>query len=172
LAALRQDLQRVRDAWAECQATRDRNAIYGYLNAVYGLVAVWAAEGRDVERARRALRLQRLEISERGRSRRSSGAPLIRRRPTNGRGQMVSGYAVRGGVQAGFRAAGPLHSSQGRHQRVRGSFHAAAGFLPANPVIMPDVARAHITNLVGEPHRPPAALSALSMDHRPLDRSI
>jgi hypothetical protein len=32
---------------------------------VYGLVAVWNAEGREVERARRALRLQRLEISER-----------------------------------------------------------------------------------------------------------
>jgi hypothetical protein len=51
--SLRHDLQRVRDAWADCQATRDRNAIYGYLSAVYGLVAVWAAEGREVVRARR-----------------------------------------------------------------------------------------------------------------------
>jgi hypothetical protein len=65
LAALRQDLGRVRNAWGDCQASRDRNAIYGYLTAVYGLVAVWAAEGREVERARRALHLQRLEISER-----------------------------------------------------------------------------------------------------------
>jgi hypothetical protein len=32
---------------------------------VYGLVAVWAAENREIDRARRALRLQRLEISER-----------------------------------------------------------------------------------------------------------
>jgi hypothetical protein len=64
-AALRQDLQRVRDAWADCQADRDRNAIYAYLNAVYGLVAVWAAEGREVDRARRALRLQRLKVSDR-----------------------------------------------------------------------------------------------------------
>ena len=55
-AALRQDLQRVRDAWADCQATRDRNAIYGYLTAVYGLVAWWTAEGREIDRARRALR--------------------------------------------------------------------------------------------------------------------
>jgi hypothetical protein len=31
--ALRQDLQRVRDAWADCQATRDRDAIYAYLTA-------------------------------------------------------------------------------------------------------------------------------------------
>jgi hypothetical protein len=63
--ALRQDLERVRTAWDECQANRDRNAIYGYLNAVYGLVAWWVAEGREVDRARRALRLCRLEISDR-----------------------------------------------------------------------------------------------------------
>ena len=61
-AALRQDLERLRGAWEDCQATRDRNAIYGYLTAVYGLVAWWAAEGRDIDRARRALRLQRLEV--------------------------------------------------------------------------------------------------------------
>jgi hypothetical protein len=64
-AAMRQDLERVRDAWADCQATRDRDAIYGYLTAVYDLVSWWTAEGREVERARRALRLQRLEISDR-----------------------------------------------------------------------------------------------------------
>jgi hypothetical protein len=64
-AALRQDLERLRGAWEDCQATRDRNAIYGYLTAVYALVAWWAAEGRDSDRARRALRLQRLKVSER-----------------------------------------------------------------------------------------------------------
>src|SRR3984885_13743497 len=64
-AALRQDLERVRTAWEDCQATRDRNAIYAYLSAVYGLVAWWAAEGRQFDRARRALRLGRLEVSER-----------------------------------------------------------------------------------------------------------
>jgi hypothetical protein len=32
---------------------------------VYGLVAVWTAEGREVDRARRALRSQRLKVSER-----------------------------------------------------------------------------------------------------------
>jgi hypothetical protein len=63
--ALRQDLERLRAVWDDSQATRDRNAIYGYLNAVYGLVAVWAAEGREIDRARRALRLQRLEVSHR-----------------------------------------------------------------------------------------------------------
>jgi hypothetical protein len=62
---MRQDLERVRCAWVDCQATRDRNAIYGYLTAVYGLVAVWAAEGRAIDRARRALRLQWLKVSDR-----------------------------------------------------------------------------------------------------------
>jgi hypothetical protein len=42
----RGDLERVSNAWVDCQAKRDRNEIYGYLSAVYGLVAVWAAEGR------------------------------------------------------------------------------------------------------------------------------
>jgi len=37
--ALRQDLRRVRDVWVDCQASRDRNAIYAYLGAVYGLIA-------------------------------------------------------------------------------------------------------------------------------------
>jgi len=64
-AALRQDLERLRGVWDDCQANRDRNAIYAYLSAVYGLVAWWAAEGRDLDRARRALRLQRLKVSDR-----------------------------------------------------------------------------------------------------------
>jgi hypothetical protein len=38
-AAMRQDLERVRGIWEDCQASRDRNAIYGYLTAVYDLVA-------------------------------------------------------------------------------------------------------------------------------------
>jgi hypothetical protein len=63
--AMRQDLERVRNAWEDCQASRDRSAIYAYLNAVYGLVAWWAAEGQDLDRSRRALRLQRLEVSDR-----------------------------------------------------------------------------------------------------------
>ena len=64
-AALRQDLQRVRTTWEDVQANRDRNAIYAYLIAVYGLVSWWAAEGRGLDRARRAVRLCRLEVSER-----------------------------------------------------------------------------------------------------------
>jgi hypothetical protein len=64
-AALRQDLERVRTAWEDAQATRDRNAIYGYLTAVYDLGAWWTAEGREIHRARQALRLQRLQVSDR-----------------------------------------------------------------------------------------------------------
>jgi hypothetical protein len=63
-AALRQDLDRVRYAWDDAQSSRGRNAIYGYLSAVYGLVDWWAAEGREIDRARRALRSRRLEVSK------------------------------------------------------------------------------------------------------------
>jgi hypothetical protein len=63
--ALHQDLQRVRNAWECAQSSRDRDAIYGYLSAVYGLVAWWSTEGREIDRARRALRLQRLDVSDR-----------------------------------------------------------------------------------------------------------
>ena len=63
--ALRQDLQRVRTAWEDAQSSRNRNAIYSYLAAVYALVAWWTAEGQDLARARRVLCLQRLEISDR-----------------------------------------------------------------------------------------------------------
>jgi hypothetical protein len=64
-AAMRQDLERLRGIWDDCQASRDRNAIYAYLTGVYGLVAWWTAEGRETDRARRALRLQRLKVSDR-----------------------------------------------------------------------------------------------------------
>jgi hypothetical protein len=51
-----------RTAWEECQASRDRNAIYGYLSAVFDLVMWWAAEGRAISRARWALQLQHLDL--------------------------------------------------------------------------------------------------------------
>jgi hypothetical protein len=61
---MRQDLTRVRSAWEDCQASRDRNAIYGYLSAVFDLVAWWAAENRALERAREALRLRNIWPSD------------------------------------------------------------------------------------------------------------
>jgi hypothetical protein len=60
--ALKQDLLRVRIAWEDCQASRDRNAIYGYLSAVFDLVMWWRAEDRAVRRARWALQLQHLDL--------------------------------------------------------------------------------------------------------------
>jgi hypothetical protein len=62
--ALREDLRRVRTAWDECQARRERDAIYGYLTAVFNLVAWWAVENCAVERARKALRLQNIWPSD------------------------------------------------------------------------------------------------------------
>lgn len=60
--ALREDLRRVRNAWDDFQASRDRNAIYGYLGTVFDLVNWWNAEDRSVNRARWALQLERLEL--------------------------------------------------------------------------------------------------------------
>jgi hypothetical protein len=58
--ALRQDLMRVRNAWDESQASRDRDAIYSYLTAVFELVAWWMAENCALERAHKALRLRHI----------------------------------------------------------------------------------------------------------------
>ena len=59
--ALREDLLRVRNAWEECQASRNRDAIYTYLTAVFDLVAWWVAENRALDRAHWALRLRHLD---------------------------------------------------------------------------------------------------------------
>ena len=56
--ALKQDLLRLQIAWDDCQASRARDAIYGYLTAVFDLVAWWVAEKSAFERARQALRLR------------------------------------------------------------------------------------------------------------------
>jgi hypothetical protein len=62
--ALQQDLLRLGNAWHECQASRDRDAVYGYLSAVFDLVAWWTAEGHAVDRGRWALRLQHTDASK------------------------------------------------------------------------------------------------------------
>jgi hypothetical protein len=54
--ALERDLERVHDAWDDSQADRRRDAIYGYLEAVYDLADWWSAERCEVDRARQALR--------------------------------------------------------------------------------------------------------------------
>jgi hypothetical protein len=58
--ALREDLLRLRNAWEESQARRERDAIYTYLTAVFELVAWWMAENRALERAHKALRLRHI----------------------------------------------------------------------------------------------------------------
>jgi len=58
--ALKQDLMRVRNAWDDSQARRERDAIYTYLTAVFELVAWWMAENRALERAQKALRLRHI----------------------------------------------------------------------------------------------------------------
>ena len=58
--ALRQDLLRIRNAWEESQASRERDAVYGYLSAVFDLIAWWMAENRALDRAYKALRLRRI----------------------------------------------------------------------------------------------------------------
>ena len=62
--ALRRDLLRVRNAWEECQARRERDAIYSYLTAVFDLIAWWTAENRALDRANKALRLQNIKPSD------------------------------------------------------------------------------------------------------------
>jgi hypothetical protein len=54
--AFERDLERVQEAWDDSQTDRRRDAIYGYLNAVYDLVDWWSAERCEVDRARQALR--------------------------------------------------------------------------------------------------------------------
>src|SRR5260370_27413140 len=56
--ALKQDLIRVRNAWDDSQARRERDAIYIYLTAVFDLVGWWTAEKRARERAHKAVRLR------------------------------------------------------------------------------------------------------------------
>jgi hypothetical protein len=62
--ALKQDLLRLRNAWHECQASRDRDSIYRYLTAVFDLVTWWSAENLAIDRARRALRLHNIDLSD------------------------------------------------------------------------------------------------------------
>jgi hypothetical protein len=60
--ALRATLARIRDEWDNYQASRDRDGVYRYLEAVFQLVEWWAHERRAKEYAQQALRLQRPPI--------------------------------------------------------------------------------------------------------------
>jgi hypothetical protein len=53
--ALRATLLRLQNEWETVQASRDRDAIFQYLAAVFETVMVWAKEGKAVKHAYRAL---------------------------------------------------------------------------------------------------------------------
>ena len=100
--ALRQDLTRVRIAWDECQAHRERDAIYPYLTAVFELVAWWAAEDRALERAQKAMQLGRLDLPTTDEPFAAVILCTAAREKVDKRTpiQVVARAAVRGGVQA------------------------------------------------------------------------
>jgi len=56
--AMKASLLRLQNEWETVQSSRDREAIYRYLTAVFELVSWWAQEGRAVNRAYRALHLR------------------------------------------------------------------------------------------------------------------
>ena len=56
--AMKATLLRLQNEWETYQTTRDRDAVYGYLNVVFETVMAWTLEGKAVNRAYRALRLR------------------------------------------------------------------------------------------------------------------
>jgi len=54
---LLEELESVTEVWEAVQGTRDRNAIYQYLKAVYRLVRSWEKQGFSMAAAQRALQL-------------------------------------------------------------------------------------------------------------------
>jgi hypothetical protein len=56
--ALQATLLRLQNEWATVQASRDRDAIYRYLAAVFEVVGWWDEESKAVKRAHRALHLR------------------------------------------------------------------------------------------------------------------
>jgi hypothetical protein len=63
-ASLNQEIERLRDLWQKVQASRGRDAIYEYLKAAYELVLCWEVESQEVQRARRALKINGLAPPE------------------------------------------------------------------------------------------------------------
>jgi hypothetical protein len=115
---------------------RTPRAIYAYLNAVYGLVSWWAAEERAIDRARRALRLQRLEVSKRedpfAAIIRCTADPAKADKRTRSKWSRVMRYAaayksVPNLWTNRFRTSGPIRETEGRHQPVRGSVLSVPG---------------------------------------------
>jgi hypothetical protein len=56
--ALERTLVRLESEWEEYRSTRDRNAIYQYLAAVFEVVTWWEYTGKAIEYSRRALAMR------------------------------------------------------------------------------------------------------------------
>ena len=56
--ALQANLLRLQNEWETVQASRNRNAIYQYLAAVFELVTWWEHDQKEIEYAHRALHLR------------------------------------------------------------------------------------------------------------------
>jgi hypothetical protein len=63
-AALNQDIERLREHWQKVQASRARDAVFRYLRAAYELVLCWKVEEQEIQRARRALKINGLAPPE------------------------------------------------------------------------------------------------------------
>jgi hypothetical protein len=109
-------LRRVRVASEEVQSSRDRDAIYGYLTAVFTLVAWWSAEGQRSTELAGLYGYNGWKCLIGGPVRRH---PSVHRRPGQGRQtnaeQVVAADALHSRVQVGIRATGQIHSPEGRH---------------------------------------------------------
>jgi hypothetical protein len=63
-AVLFQEIERLRECWQMVQSSRARDAIHDYLRAAYELVLCWKVECQEVQRARRALKINGLAPPE------------------------------------------------------------------------------------------------------------
>src|SRR3954462_84929 len=62
-AALIADLSSIKKAWRRFRADRKRDAVYGYLQAVFELVNRWLAQGTGTWNSKRIQRLHRCAVT-------------------------------------------------------------------------------------------------------------
>lgn len=62
--SLNQEIERLRDLWQKVQTCQARDAIYQFLRASYALVLCWKEEEQEIQRARRALKINGLAPPE------------------------------------------------------------------------------------------------------------
>jgi hypothetical protein len=60
--ALAQDLKRLHESWRAFQSSRDRNAVFPFLSAVFELVRWWSVEKQAPERAELALVIKGIAV--------------------------------------------------------------------------------------------------------------